>query len=260
MESTEIDPYHDIAAYYDLEHDGIVDDAELYVAIADQVDGPVLELGCGSGRLLVPLAKGGHQVTGIDRSATMLTRARSRLLRVPDIGNRVILSQGDMEALDRTPGGPFGLVLYGLNSLMHLESSAAQLTSLRAARSIMLPGGQLIIDTMNPTPQYLTELGRGVIHEWTTEIEDGDTLDKWSIRQIDPVGQTIATILWYDRLDASGHLTRCRTEFILRYVYASELTLMLELAGFRDIRIFGSLDLEPLDESSERIFIIAGVS
>jgi SAM-dependent methyltransferase len=260
MPVTVSDPYQRIAALYDLEHDAVTDDAELYAAIADQVEGPVLEMGCGSGRLLVPIAEAGHHITGIDRSATMLDRARTRLLSSGNAGTRVTLHEGDMESAGDAPGGPFGLVLYSLNSLMHLDDPDSQLQSLRSSRAAMRPHGQVIIDVMNPTPQYLVELGRGPIHEWSSETDDGGTIDKWSIRQIDPVSQAIETTLWYDQADRSGHLVRTRTSFVLRYVHAAELSLMLELAGFRDIRLFGSLEFEPLDEGSERILAVAAAS
>jgi SAM-dependent methyltransferase len=260
MQSTISDPYQRIAALYDLEHDGVTDDAELYAAIADQVEGPVLEMGCGSGRLLVPIAEAGHQITGIDRSATMLDRARTRLLSSGNAGTRITLHEGDMKSAASAPGGPFGLVLYSLNSLMHLDDPETQLASLRSTRAAMRQHGQVVIDVMNPTPQYLVELGRGPIHEWTTETGDGGSIDKWSVRHIDPINQAMDTTLWYDQVDRSGHLVRTRTTFVLRYLHATELSLMLELAGFRDIRLFGSLEFEPLDEGSERILAVAAAS
>jgi hypothetical protein len=165
-----------------------------------------------------------------------------------------------MESAAEAPGGPFGLVLYSLNSLMHLDDPETQLASLRSTRSAMRSHGQVIIDVMNPTPQYLVELGRGPIHEWTSETGDGGSIDKWSVRRIDPVSQTIETTLWYDQVDGSGHVVRTRTSFVLRYLHAAELLLMLELAGFRDVRLFGSLEFEPLDEGSERILAVAAAS
>lgn len=257
MQPPDTDPYHRIAELYDLEHDAVGDDAELYVAMADQIEGPILEMGCGSGRLLVPIAGAGHEITGLDRSPTMLQRAGARLQSAGIPGKRVTLYHGDMESAGSAPGGPFGLVLYSLNALMHLADPESQLDSLRGARTAMRSGGQIVIDIMNPTPQYLVELGHGPIHEWSHETECGESIDKWSVRHVDPVSQAIDTILWYDQLDGSGHLRRSRASFSLRYIHASELSLMLELAGFSEIQLFGSLEFEPLDESSDRIFAIA---
>ena len=73
------DPYAELPELYDLEHAGFTEDIELYLRLAEVVGDPILELGCGTGRVLAPLAAAGHRVTGIDRSRPMLDRARSAL-------------------------------------------------------------------------------------------------------------------------------------------------------------------------------------
>ncbi len=74
------DPYAEIGALYDLEHATFDDDLDLYLNLALVTGDPVLELGCGSGRLLVPLAATGLRVTGLDRSQPMLDRARAAVV------------------------------------------------------------------------------------------------------------------------------------------------------------------------------------
>ena len=64
------DPYAELPDLYDLEHAGFSDDVELYLRLAEVVGDPILELGCGTGRVLAPLAAAGHRITGIDRSPT----------------------------------------------------------------------------------------------------------------------------------------------------------------------------------------------
>src|SRR5688572_14229671 len=73
------DPYAVLPELYDLEHAGFFDDIDLYLRLAEVVGDPILELGCGTGRVLEPLAAAGHRVTGIDRSPPMLNRARTVL-------------------------------------------------------------------------------------------------------------------------------------------------------------------------------------
>ena len=73
------DPYAELPELYDLEHAGFSDDVELYLRLAEVVGDPILELGCGTGRVLAPLAAAGHRITGIDRSRPMLDRARAVL-------------------------------------------------------------------------------------------------------------------------------------------------------------------------------------
>src|SRR5215216_3132795 len=109
------DPYADLPELYDLEHAGFRDDIELYLRLAEVVGDPILELGCGTGRVLLPLAAAGHRITGIDRSRPMLERARSTLkTNTSSLLRRVTLSEGSMTEAECAPGGPFGLVIFSL--------------------------------------------------------------------------------------------------------------------------------------------------
>ena len=94
-----------------------------------------------------------------------------------------------MTEADRAPGGPFGLVLVPLDSLLHAGGAAAQRATLEAARRAMDPRGQLVIDVFNPTPEALSALERGVVHEGSWELPDGTRVDKFGARRIHPAGQ-----------------------------------------------------------------------
>jgi len=98
------------------------------------------------------------------------------------------------------------------------------------------------------------------ILEGTWPLPDGSTVDKWSHRRLAPATQIIDTLLWYDRVHPDGSLTRLRSEFSLRYVHAAELALMLELSGFTDPMFYGSYDLDPYDNESDRLLVTAEVT
>lgn len=253
------DPYHAIAELYDLEHDGFRDDVDVLLTLAGMASGPILEMGCGSGRILVPLARAGHRVVGLDASKTMLDRARMRITKA-DIGDRVSLFQGDLADATKAPGGPFGLIIYSLNALMHITTPDQQLEALRNALIALGADGQVIIDVTNPTPDYLVSLAASPALEGSWPCADGSVVDKWGFRRINARDQVIDTNLWYDQTGSDGSLTRIRTHFSLRYVYLNELTLMLSIAGFTGVRAYGSHELDPLDDTSERIFITAEAS
>ncbi|MGN6484126.1 MAG: class I SAM-dependent methyltransferase [Thermomicrobiales bacterium] len=250
------DPYADIADLYDLEHDEFDDDLELYLGLLDNVGGPFLELGAGSGRLLAPIAEAGYAVTGLDASPPMLERARARL-RDANLLDQATLFQGRMEDASSAPGGPFGLIAFSLNALMHLDTPEVQREALAAARTAMRPDGITVIDTMNPTHEQLAHLiGRNHL-EGSWETADGAMVDKWSHRDLLSVDQTIDTLLYYDRIAQDGTIRRTRSSFLLRYVTPTELELMLELAGFTRWHIYGGYDLSPLSDDSDRIIAIA---
>lgn len=253
------DPYELIADLYDLEHADFDADIELLLNFAEVVGDPILELGCGSGRLLIPLAEAGFNVVGIDNSRPMLDRAE-RAIAEAGVADRVTLHEGDMREADTAPGGPFGLVIFSLNSIMHLTSSAAQRSALVAARKALDPRGQLIIDTMNPSLDQVRHLLDSPHLEGSWSLEDDSVVDKWSHRKASGTAQVIDTLLWYDRTFPDGRMQRTRSEFPLRYVHPSELALMLELSGFIEPMFYGSYDLDPFDPESERLLVTAEVT
>lgn len=254
--TTPVDPYHVIAALYDLEHDGIRDDIDLLLSFAEVAGDPVLEMGCGTGRVLAPLADAGHTVVGLDRSTTMLNRARSRLTD-PDIAARVTLVEGDMAEDAPLSGEPFAMVLFTLNALMHLPSPDLQMAALTSARKRLAPDGLLVIDIVNPAPDYLVSLASAPALEWSCPLDDGAIVDKWTIRHVHPVDQVIDTTLWYDQVGTGGAFLRYRTQFDLRYLHPNELSLMLRAAGFAGVHMYGGYELEPLDDASDRILVTA---
>lgn len=250
------DPYRHIAELYDLEHDPFEDDIELLQDFAEESPGPILEMGCGSGRVLVPLAESGHSVTGIDHSEPMLERARQRASRA-GVSDSISLQSLDLTAAHLAEGGPFGMALHTLNALMHLPTQREQIASVNNAFDSLDPGGTLFLDLMNPAPDYLQRLEGSTLLEWSGDLPGGTTVDKWTYRSIDPIDQTIDTTIWYDLLDSSGDFRRLRTSFILRYLHHGEITLMLESTGFTSIQSFGSYQLDPLNGASERMLITA---
>lgn len=252
------DPYHNIAELYDLEHDTFDDDIDIFLNFAQVVGDPILDMGCGSGRLMVPLAEAGFHVTGVDSSRPMLDRAVQRFAR-HDIDDMVTLVEEELRDIDQAPGGSFGLVICSLNSLMHLTTPEEQRAALEAAHRALDPKGQLIIDIMNPSIEQLTHLFSGPQLENSWVQDDGSTVDKWSHRKMSDQSQVLDTLLWYDWTYPDGQVTRTRASFPLRYIHASELALMLELSGFVEPIFYGSYDLDPYGHESERLLVTAEV-
>jgi SAM-dependent methyltransferase len=229
--------------------------------LAEVVGDPILELGCGTGRVLGPLAAAGNRIIGVDRSGPMLDRARSMLrAHTGALSRRVTLIEGAMTEAERAPGGPFGLVIFSLNGLMHLATMPAQRAALASARRALDPRGMLVIDLINPTPELLTTLDGRVRHEGSWRKSDGTMVDRFSARTHDAAMQTIDTELWYDLIDPAGHVRRVRSGFPMRYLVASEIALLLKLTGFVEWKIYGSYDLDPYDDGSDRLIVTAEVT
>jgi SAM-dependent methyltransferase len=253
------DPYAALPELYDLEHGDFADDVELYLRLAEVVGDPLLELGCGTGRLLAPLAAAGYQITGLDRSPAMLERARATIAS-KDLEGRVQLAEGEMTAADRAPGAPFGLVIIALNGLLHLASQREQRTVLKAAHRALDPRGMLVIDVLNPVPELLASFDGRVNHEGSWLLPAGRRVDRFASRTHSPMTQRISTELSYDIVESGSTLRRVHTSFPMRYVTPSELELLLELSGFVEWKLYGSYDLDPFDDTSERLIVTAEVT
>jgi SAM-dependent methyltransferase len=252
------DPYDTIADLYDLEHEDFDDDIALMRNIVSIVGDPIVEFGCGSGRILLPIAEDGFDVTGVDTSAEMLRRLDERSRQIE--GGSVTAVEADMGAELPLPNATFGVGIFSLNGLMHLETPERQLAALREAARILDPRGQLVIDLFNPTPDYLMHLAAGPHLEGVWTAGEGIEIEKWSYRKLHPATQTIDTRIWYDRVLGDGSLQRTRTAFTLRYIHPAELELMLEKAGFVEWQLYGSYELDPYGDTSERLIALADLT
>ncbi len=135
--------YSTLARYYDVIHAELTEDVEFVLELARDCGGAILELGCGTGRMMAPLVEAGHVVTGVDNSAEMLAIAQSRIT-----SDRATFVQADMANLT-LDSAEYALIIISYNTLMHLTQ--AQLAStLRLVRQYLRPDGQLLIDTENP--------------------------------------------------------------------------------------------------------------
>lgn len=248
------DPYAEIAALYDLEHDGFLDDLDLLLQIAEEYPGPSLEMGCGSGRVMVPLAESGVEAHGVDLSIPMLDRARQRAM---DADVEVQLHECAMEDVGGLSTGPFGTVLFTLNALTHLDAQDRQFRALQASYDVLSSEGLLFLDLPNPMPDYLSRLADSRLLEWTGSLPDGTTIDKWTYRSIDPIGQMIDTTIWYDHLDTRGTPRTVRTNFSLRYLHYGELVQILDRIGFEQVSFTGNYLLDPLHPDSDRMLVTA---
>ena len=143
--------YDRLAPYYDLLHVALAADKPFILDLALHLKGPILELGCGSGRLLLPLARAGLAVTGVDNSAAMLAKAQEHLETEPwQVQQRIDLVQADAKNL-RLPhkDSSFALILLPYNTLFHFQSDEIRQLLGNTVRYLS-PEGKLFIDITNP--------------------------------------------------------------------------------------------------------------
>jgi SAM-dependent methyltransferase len=198
-------------------------------------------------------------MTGIDVSRPMLDRAEARLASI-GAAERVRLLHAPMTEADGAPGGPFGLVILSLNGLMHLPTQTEQRAVLSASRRALDPRGMLVVDTMNPDPALLATFDGHVQHEGSWRRADGTRIDRFAARTHALAEQRIDTELWYDLIGPDGLVRRVHSRFPMRYVAPAELELMLELTGFVEWKRYGSYELDPFEDDSERLIVTAEVT
>jgi SAM-dependent methyltransferase len=246
-------PFDRFARLYDWEHDGYVADIDVHVGFARRFGAPVLELACGSGRLLAPLSKAVADVTGVDSSAAMLERARHRL---DALGLHVTLVQQRLETLELT--GRYRTIIIGLDSFGLLIKGDDQARALRRARAHATHDARLILDVANGNLRGSAEPTEELMHDLTLpDPQTGRPVTKFVLRRAHPAEQRDDLLFFYDEQDERGYLRRSMVELQLRWFTRFELELLLQSAGWQVDEVYGNYDLAPFGPDSERLIVIA---
>ena len=248
-------PYAALARYYDLENADFTEDLDYWLELADEAGDPILELGCGTGRVLLNLARRGHSVTGLDNSPEMLARLHAKLeaasgRHLPSPPQIVQAALEDFELPLR-----YRLALMPFNTFMHLLTTEAQLAALERIRRHLAPGGLLALDVPNPGDAYAAQ-DQGVTLERT--FADGDrTVQQFSSIAIDRAAQ-LAHITWfYDATGPAGDVHRSIVPLTLRYAFPAEMRLLLERSGLSLTHLYDDYDRSPFVDGSPRMLVLA---
>jgi SAM-dependent methyltransferase len=252
-----MDNYDIYARFYDLDFGDIDADLLMIEQFAARCGSPILELACGTGRLLLPLARQGYDVTGVDVSPAMLEVARRKVFaKGREMASRITLVQQDMRelALDRD----FNLVFIAVNSFMHLLTLDDQLAALAHIRQHLNPGGLFLLDLFNPDLERLLDFqGQVALDKVMTDPDTGQRLMRFRTETVDLGRQIIRVTFIVDELDGEGHVQRTLFPFSVRYLFRGELELLLRHAGFEVEAIYGSYDLDEFTGESEKMIAVA---
>jgi len=243
------DHYRD-AALYDYEYRRRRADVNFYRKLSNLVDGPVLELGCGTGRVTLPLARDGHTVVGLDISPSMLAQANARRRRAPKgVRPRVHLLQADLRALPMR--GPFPLIISAFNTLQHIYTAEALVELFEQIRQRLSPGGLFAFDVLNPDLAWLI---RDPDRRWArTRFTHPRTGEKWiysTNHHYDPVSQIAMIAIYYDPVDQKTGRPK-RVQLAHRQYFPQELQALIRAAKMRSIGVYGTFSGAPLTATSE---------
>jgi SAM-dependent methyltransferase len=246
-----------LARLYDLDLVDDPGDLDLYLALADRADGPVLELAAGTGRLAIPLAEAGHLVTGVDLDPAMLDRARRRS-RGTAGADRLTLVEADLVGLHLPDAGRFGLAFIALNSLLVLATRAAQAAALKALADHLAPGGLAVVDVWLPDAEDLARFDGRIMLEWPRlDPETGAIVTKSDSALHDAASATVTLTTIFEEGGQGGPTRRWVRRDRLRLVSADELREFAERAGLTIELMAGGYDLGPLGPGSERAILVA---
>lgn len=251
------DFYDTIARYYDAENEDVTDDLTLFSAVAESTDGLILDVGCGTGRVMFHLATEGRSIHGLDRSAEMLARARRKQALRPDLRERCTLFQSDV-LLDPLPKARYGLIIVTYNTFMQMYGEGQQQQLLRKLAAVLDESGTLVIDIPNAGEAFASQDSDAVTLERSfTEPESGNLVMQQSVSRIERTEQ-LQYISWiYDEIDAGGLVHRTVAPMILRYTFPVEMDLLLASAELRRAERYGDYDGSPFEGECSRMIILA---
>lgn len=244
---------------YDAQHETIPggDDVSFFRGLAERAGGPVLELGCGTGRVATPLAEAGFEVVGLDRSAPMLAVAAERRRVLPVVVRRRLrFVEGDMT--DFRLARRFALAFAAFRVFMALPDEQSQRSALFAIRRHLRPGGLLALDIFDPrldllTPEPQAQTERREFRHPTT----GNTVVASVLSRVnDPVAQRFTQRWRFAEESPDG--TQVREEFeelTLRWTYRYEMRHLLELSGFEPIAEYSDYGGTPPAYGGEQIWL-----
>jgi len=254
-----------LAELYDLEHDGQVADLPFYRELTRRAGGPVLDLGCGTGRLFGTLMDGGAaRIVGLDGSAALLRRAEARIAsdaRLSEAAQdqRLGLVRGDVRALATLNIRDRFSLAVAVGVLAHLDGPEDALRLLGGVRSLLARGGRLVIDDLGPGAMPERDLPLSV--DWRRQMNGREVVRRSElIRRESPEGLRVAFSTMTDAVQTDGTIARLPASHRLWYPSPEALGTLVSQAGMVVEMSYGSHDLEPLDrESARRIFIVVYV-
>ncbi len=250
-------PYDDWADIYDAVHADLTHDIDFYVELARESGGPVLELGCGTGRISLAIAREGVAVAGIDISPRMIEVAQEKAAK-RGLAERCVFQSGDMAALQLAERFP--LVIMPFRSFQSMLTTEEQRQALARVRERLAPGGMFVMDTFNPDVSSLVtdEQSRLAYHLKDVEREGGGTLVVWGQNGWDPVTQVNEMRLIIEEVSDEGVVERRLLRDVdQRYTFRYEMEHLLELCGFDLEAVYGDFDGGPVTGETEDLVWVA---
>jgi SAM-dependent methyltransferase len=238
-------------------------DVEWYCRKAQASGGPVLELGAGTGRVTLAVARAGVPIHALDASDEMLAALeRKRQACAPEVRDRISLVRGDMRSFDLPER--FALIIAPFRAFLHNLTEEDRLACLARVRHHLRPGGRFALNLFHPSLEIMARHTGPLEGVWrwagTYEQPAGGFVVRSEANRFDTVRQVVHSQHRYDQHDADGVLTKTFLHRLeLAYLYPPDLQRLLEASGFIDIHISGGFDDRAFARDTDELVIEAAV-
>jgi SAM-dependent methyltransferase len=251
------------AALYDYEYRRRRADVSFYRELARRrlgagtgSTGSVLELGAGSGRVTVALARAGYEVVAVDRSDAMLARLRARVDALPRaVARRITVVRGDLRDFTLPSHERFALAIAAFNVLEHLYTRGEVAACLTRVRACLAPHGAFAFDVQLPDLAWLM---RDPSKRWArtrfTDPTTGRAMLYSTNHDYDPIGQIALIRLYYEPADGRGPTKIVKLS--QRKFFPAELEALIAHSGFRMVERYGDFAWQPLEAGAESQVLI----
>lgn len=250
--------YDTIARFYDAENLDMTDDLAFYSELAAEYGEPILDVGCGTGRVMLHLAQEGYQCVGVDTSPQMLARGKRK---VEALGADVVELARFVEGDIATYSAPntYNMILLPYHAFMHFQEQEQQLAILHQLKTNLAEDGIIVFDLPNAGEAFSTQDDHTISLERTfIEPETGHLVMQQSVSQLDRAAQLLYITWIYDEVTSDGTVKRTVAPLVLRYVFLSELKLLLAASGLELFEVHGDYDGSPYADGSPRMIVVAG--
>ena len=249
------DIYDDV--HGDLQQIPRLNDIPFWVEEVKSSKGLVLELGCGTGRVAIPIAEAGIPIVGLDNSASMLRIARGKVRKLGLPTQMVQFVHGDMRTFKIEK--KFDSIIIPFRSFLLLLSVAEQRRTLATIKHHLSPGGRLIFNAFIPDLETFRDNAGVLVHDYhITNPETGYGLVVSHQNQYDHFNQIINTRTIIERVGQNGKIISSTwRDYQLRYMFRFEVLHLLEASGYRILDTYGGYDRSPIEDSSEEMIWVA---
>ncbi len=229
-------------------------DVSFYTDLARDLDGPVLELGCGTGRALLQVARTGLPCIGVDLSRPML-EVLERHNENAAVPADIRLVQGPMQDFD-FGATRFQLIFSAFRAFQHLYTVEDQLACLRCVKRHLAPGGVLAFDVFAPRYSLMAEPEEPEAEDLRFSL-DGEEVVRHARVSRDTAQQLLHVSMRYERWRDGVVVGNDTAEFDMRWFHHYELEHLLARAGFDDIAIYGDFDGTPVCPDCPAFVVVA---